>query len=179
MRRSGAKMAIRLCSIEGCGRKHRARGLCTSHYNKSRYTNEQRHPKRPTPCVVCGTVVMRPVDRSRAHCCSVDCRTALQWGTVAVDGYDWATDAIKRARDAGCTTVERVERDVVLDRDGWVCYICGTDTKAATSPFDASSPTIDHVIPLSRGGEHTYANVRCACLHCNSSKADRPVAGAA
>lgn len=33
--------------------------------------------------------------------------------------------------------------------------------------------TIDHVIPLSRGGEHLPANVQAACLRCNSAKHDR------
>ncbi len=172
-------MAHRTCEEPGCGRKHRARGMCASHYNASRYTADQRHPKRPTPCVVCATVVMRPVDRSRAHCCSVACRTALQFGTVSADGYDWAADAIKRAKAAGCTTVERVERDFVLDRDNWICYLCETDTRRATSPFEPNSPTIDHVIALSNGGAHTYTNVRTACLHCNSSKSDRSVVRAA
>ena len=43
------------------------------------------------------------------------------------------------------------------------CYICG----ASDSPM-----TVDHVIPLSRGGLHVPANIRPACGPCNSGKCD-------
>lgn len=33
--------------------------------------------------------------------------------------------------------------------------------------------TIDHVIPLSRGGQHTFENLTCACLKCNAEKGNR------
>lgn len=35
------------------------------------------------------------------------------------------------------------------------------------------SPSIDHVIPLSRGGAHAMGNVQSAHLRCNSSKGDK------
>jgi len=34
------------------------------------------------------------------------------------------------------------------------------------------APTIDHVIPLSKGGTHEPANVQLAHYYCNSIKAD-------
>jgi len=30
--------------------------------------------------------------------------------------------------------------------------------------------TLDHVIPVSRGGEHTYANIQATCQPCNNAK---------
>jgi 5-methylcytosine-specific restriction endonuclease McrA len=44
------------------------------------------------------------------------------------------------------------------------CAYCG-------KPFDAL--TQDHVVPLSRGGNHTAANIVPACQSCNSRKNDR------
>jgi 5-methylcytosine-specific restriction endonuclease McrA len=32
--------------------------------------------------------------------------------------------------------------------------------------------TLDHVIPLTRGGAHTASNLRVACRSCNSSKGE-------
>jgi 5-methylcytosine-specific restriction endonuclease McrA len=41
---------------------------------------------------------------------------------------------------------------------------------------DPLSPSLDHVVPLARGGEHTYGNVRTACLGCNVRKRDQEAA---
>lgn len=49
----------------------------------------------------------------------------------------------------------------ILDQHHHRCAYCGI-------PLD--HPTIDHVIPLSRGGRHSADNVVPACLHCNTSK---------
>lgn len=38
-----------------------------------------------------------------------------------------------------------------------------------------SADTIDHVIPVSRGGSNLPANLRPACWTCNTSKGDRPL----
>lgn len=64
----------------------------------------------------------------------------------------------------------------VMLRDQGICQLCG-------KPVDTTSrsgkgvgklyPTIDHIIPLSRGGGHTWDNVQLAHLICNSIKCDR------
>jgi 5-methylcytosine-specific restriction endonuclease McrA len=36
-------------------------------------------------------------------------------------------------------------------------------------------PTIDHMVPLCRGGEHTVENVVPACSYCNTSKGARSI----
>src|SRR6185437_16946024 len=50
----------------------------------------------------------------------------------------------------------------VLRRDGRRCAYCGR-----------RADTIDHVVPRSRGGGHTWENCVAACRLCNSKKADR------
>jgi len=51
----------------------------------------------------------------------------------------------------------------LVTRHGECCAYCGK----------AAPLTVDHVVPLSRGGRHTIGNVLPACLSCNSSKQDR------
>jgi 5-methylcytosine-specific restriction endonuclease McrA len=53
----------------------------------------------------------------------------------------------------------------VLRRDGRRCGYCGK-----------RADTIDHVVPRSRGGTHTWENCVAACRLCNSRKADRLLA---
>ena len=55
-----------------------------------------------------------------------------------------------------------ISRRAVFARDGYVCQYCG-----------ALADSIDHVVPRSRGGPHTWDNVVAACLACNTRKRDR------
>jgi 5-methylcytosine-specific restriction endonuclease McrA len=98
----------------------------------------------------------------------------VQFGPAAAHtgSYDWSTDAVKRAQLAGATVIDRFDRLQVFERDGWVCYRCERPTDPDASPFDVMSPTVDHVVPLSKAGVHTLANVRTCCLGCNSAKQD-------
>ncbi len=55
-----------------------------------------------------------------------------------------------------------LNRRAVFLRDGHRCQYCG-----------ATAENIDHVIPRSRGGAHTWDNVVAACRPCNARKEDR------
>lgn len=77
----------------------------------------------------------------------------------------------KRARFYGCE-YEPVSRTKVFERDGYVCQICGEETSETYSFNDPWSPTIDHIIPMSKQGGHLYSNVQCAHAFCNSVKND-------
>lgn len=48
-------------------------------------------------------------------------------------------------------------------RDGVGCSHCGT----------LEHLTVDHIIPLARGGENELANMQILCKSCNSRKRDR------
>lgn len=67
----------RLCTIDGCERKHVARGLCGTHYNQQHQPN--RHAAKQTTCVKCGKPVMRSGGGGRKYgaTCSNDCRKQL------------------------------------------------------------------------------------------------------
>jgi 5-methylcytosine-specific restriction endonuclease McrA len=53
-------------------------------------------------------------------------------------------------------------RRAVFARDDWKCQYCA-------SPAE----NLDHVVPRSKGGEHTWENVVAACRRCNSKKENR------
>lgn len=65
-------------------------------------------------------------------------------------------------------TVERVEHRAVFERDQWTCRICGGKTEGE-HPHPLS-PSLDHIVPLANGGEHSYANTQCTHLRCNLLK---------
>ncbi len=61
--------------------------------------------------------------------------------------------------------VEDVSYDFILKRDGYVCHICGGKVKPDDVHFD-------HIIPLTRGGEHSHNNIAVAHSLCNISKSN-------
>ena len=80
-----------------------------------------------------------------------------------------------RCRKYGVYYDPAVTREKVIERDNGICQICGK----VCDPFDLrwgfsgpNFPTLDHIIALANGGNHTWDNVQCACGECNSYKRD-------
>ncbi len=69
--------------------------------------------------------------------------------------------------------VEHVSPDLVFKADGWMCWLCGEEADRTAVVPDPKAPTIDHLTPLSQGGEHSYANVRTAHFYCNARRGAR------
>lgn len=79
----------------------------------------------------------------------------------------------KRARDSaryaltnGAPNAELFTLDEIYERDGRICHLC-------SKPVDRQQATMDHVIPVSKGGPHTRANVKLAHRGCNTRKGNR------
>jgi 5-methylcytosine-specific restriction endonuclease McrA len=69
--------------------------------------------------------------------------------------------ASRRARVANATIVESISLEVLAVRDNWTCHICKKKVTRKTWSHD-------HLIPLSKGGNHTYLNVALCHQRCNS-----------
>lgn len=60
----------------------------------------------------------------------------------------------------------------MLTSTEWLAILAQADGHCAYCDKEAKL-TLDHVIPLSKGGTHSKDNVVPACLHCNSSKGNK------
>jgi hypothetical protein len=85
-------------------------------------------------------------------------------------------DARRRMLVTQASAGERFAPIEVFERDGWTCGPCMRPVDPAIAWPDPMSASVDHIVPLSRGGAHALANVQCAHLGCNSSKGDRDAA---
>jgi 5-methylcytosine-specific restriction endonuclease McrA len=57
------------------------------------------------------------------------------------------------------------------DRDNWICHLCGEIIEEGKyPPRHARASTIEHIIPISKGGVDTKYNVKIAHYGCNASK---------
>lgn len=77
-------------------------------------------------------------------------------------------------------------KQLVWERDNYICRYCGTDLynnyalwlrwvcfhnkKWGYRVPTKERPTVDHVIPRSKGGETTTANLVTCCQPCNTEK---------
>ena len=68
------------------------------------------------------------------------------------------------------TQIEPISEKQVYLRDGWKCQICHKRVNKKLKWPHPMCASLDHIIPLSKGGTHTYANVQLAHFGCNMSK---------
>ena len=116
-------------------------------------------------CPVCGTITKRP------KYCSVQCRNKTEYKSREV---------IRRMRIRNAMVDNDITVHSLYNRDNGYCHICGrkTDLEDYVVMSDTMIcgnwyPSIDHVIPLSKGGEHSWQNVKLAHRICNSLKSDK------
>lgn len=154
-----------------CGKTflaHRGRKCCSQTCYKaraSRISCDYAHAKllarvpMTKPCAHCGkefSLVMRP---DRIYCSERCAERAAKNNRMH---YERQADIHPRASP--------VHRARIFKRDNYVCKICGQPIDFGLPPGDPMSGTIDHIIPLSKGGWHGPDNVQSAHLRCNSKK---------
>jgi 5-methylcytosine-specific restriction endonuclease McrA len=150
----GKALPIRLCR-DGCGRQaERGSVSCLI------CPEERRHPIGK--CHSCGASYRRPGQGIRWRFCSVACQRRVHR---------------RNDKRRAMLVIEKVHPVSVFQRDGWTCHLCGDRTERPTKgeALRRYSPTLDHLVPVSHGGEHSYANVRTAHMVCNSKRGARAI----
>jgi len=140
-------------------------------------------------CVICNT--NRAMNNGKSNCCE-NCKDSyvikqkekqretarLYRKTDTYKVHKRKGKAKRRALIRGATLTERIDPFNIFDRDGWTCQICGVKTpKAMRGKNKSNSPELDHIVPLSKGGNHVINNLQCLCRSCNGLKSDKYVIG--
>lgn len=121
-------------------------------------------------CTICG----KPFKtwRSKKGCCSNKCRKRLQ-SLYSLKRYN----RYKETSQSKDINLERLAK-----RDNDQCQICGLfvnwDDKQIINGKTICGnmyPSIDHIIPISLGGSHSWNNIQLAHRICNSKKGNRIV----
>lgn len=128
----------------------------------------------------CRTAKYHAKQASRPRCSEADCGSPVIAKGLCGSHYasvwraantDRSRDNRKRrrARERGAR-VEDFSSVQVYERDNWICGLCSAPIPRDAVWPDLLSPSVDHIVPLSRGGEHSMANVQASHLSCNSRK---------
>ena len=151
---------------------------CSLHTRKHSHKGEFVHIKKtPKICPDCGVLIMGIKSRKTCDPCRKRRNRDAQRYDPKVLQRRKETNGShrKRARING-GIYETVNKRIVFDRDKWRCVECGVKV-VRSKEWMPNQATIDHTIPLSRGGLHTYGNVRTMCMMCNSKKCDTMPSG--
>lgn len=150
---------------------------------KEKIKEESRHRK-----------AVKKADLKRIRECSgkqMELKFCEVCGTALTSRATWCSACAKK-RDNKNRELKRrikikealIDSDITLEklinRDGCRCYLCGRvcnkeDYEERDGAFIAGNmyPSIDHVVPLAKGGKHSWDNVRVAHRICNSMKSDK------
>lgn len=84
---------------------------------------------------------------------------------------------IRRARLAGVEADPKVSVASLRKIHGDNCCYCGAEMSFIRRPrgegIAPNRATLEHIVPISRGGSHTFGNTALACHRCNVSKNDK------
>lgn len=59
---------------------------------------------------------------------------------------------------------------LVAARHGWRCYWCGRKASPDVGKSHPLRATVEHLVPLSKGGGSQAENLRVSCLRCNQAR---------
>ena len=146
---------------------------CRDCYNAYCRGRHSPNPTRKRPdytkyrsCLDCGIDFLAVCSAIRCNPCQV---------VVDAEGRGAAYALRRLAKKKGDTTITQ---HLLGERDNWTCHLCGEPVPQFTHCIDGQSATIDHIVPLARGGSHTWDNVRLAHRSCNSARGAKPLEGA-
>lgn len=112
-------------------------------------------------CIGCEKIIPKTA-RADKKWCSEDCSSKARGHTMNV------TRRIKTSEPLG--VFRRVD---IYNRDNWICQICKKPIDKKLPFPNPNCASLDHIVPLSRGGTHESTNVQLAHLSCNTSKGNR------
>lgn len=110
---------------------------------------------RKRPCLICSVLTTNP-SRCDVHQREAERERAARRPSTTARGYDRVYYALRKELLAKW-----------IGTYGYVCPGWKRDTHTA------KTLTLDHIIPLSKGGTNTRDNLRVLCKGCNSAKRDR------
>lgn len=185
------------CTVIDCQSKAWAKGLCNTHYTRLQTTGiigtaERKRPQKLLPNSICTITTCNNPMKSKGYCVAHYAKLIKYGDPLWVaprkeklsskESYErykkTISIAVKKRREADPQKFQNYYNTyrarkksnsyLFISKDLkklslLCCAYCGSNEKLE----------IEHIIPISRGGNHSIGNTTKACRSCNSSKGDR------
>lgn len=156
----GRKIRLYKIYCKCCGNKTWSKNnkIYCSYYCKERHRSTRRKnlKRRLKKCKICNSWHSK-----RGVYCSVKCGKKAH--------KHRSSERMILARKNGQFDAD-IDIYKLIERDGGRCYLCGDDVLFLYNFNHPKYPTIEHVVPISKGGTHSWDNVMVACRDCNTRK---------
>lgn len=151
-------LRVKYCSVD-C-RAVRNREFASSRWNQKK----QKWPEtRVHSCGWCGEDVVLPYSSRAYNKFHDECKKQSRR----------VHNRIKTLRRQNVKTGLRITHEEVAERDNFVCHICQELVDMSLPRTSKRGATLDHVVPITRGGTDSVDNLRLAHWECNVRKSNR------
>lgn len=158
-----------------CTRDCAKRAKGTREVERKRKERLEYWKSNPLSCLRCGEEFVR--EDAKQKFCTKECR--IKWNREKKSSKYNSKKELKRYHsmmDNG-NYDRSISVKALIDRVGIKCSICGKDTilsdhyfKNGTFVAGEEYPSVDHIMPISKGGTHSWDNVQLAHRRCNTKK---------
>ena len=165
-----AKKQRNTCLVCGNVRPSGYRGVCAQCSANACRVRSHADGGFVMACGCCGRMVVRKSRRlsPTCHACELRNYRTSETGKAARSRNRRWRDHVKRASGRHGISFDSVD---IFNRDGWKCQLCGCKVRPSSKAHNQQDEaTVDHIIPLSRGGSHSEPNCQTACRRCNVAK---------
>ncbi len=149
---------VKYCSLE-C----KADGNRRDCRDRARVKREEAGPTKVWDCGYCGEGMVLPISYTGSN----------KYHDVCAVKAKRARNRIKTVRRQGAKSSEMITHEDVALRDNSVCHICGDVVDMLLPRTSRFGATLDHVVPIAKGGLDSLENLKLAHWICNVRKSDK------
>lgn len=142
-----------------------------------KYCSEDCFAKRlPTlkelQCTTCGKTIRRWTKCGHATCKLCKKQAQVKQRKVHRKRRQGSERFRSRCRKFGGYFNSKCKAENIYERDEYLCHVCGRQCVLDKEDWNRQDcATVDHhPVPLSKGGDHDWHNVRTCCRRCNTNK---------
>ena len=133
---------------------------CKTNARNKRLASERLESKQERICLHCSKIITKE-RRADAKFCSQDCNGKA---------HQLQRKLRNRANEKGKRGYLRTE---ICERYGWICQICKEPVERTAHYPNPLAPSLDHIIPVSKGGSSDPSNLQLTHLRCNLKRGNK------